>query len=906
MSRVSLTVNGVRYETEASARRLTTFLRDDARLQGTKVGCDAGDCGACTVLIDDDPLCACMVPVGRLDESCVITVEHLSSTDLGRRLQDSFARHGAAQCGFCTPGMLTSAYALLQEDPHPSIAAVEDALGGVLCRCTGYRSIINAVVASNDEVAPLEVPAPAKTVGARIPRVDATEKLTGVDVFGDDGIDTSVALAVVVRSPHHRAAFTFGDLDAFVSAEPSVVGVLTAADVPGRNAFGVIPAFVDQPVFAVDETRFIGEAVAAVVLEAGSSLDVVSRFPISWTPLDAVLDVEAASTPSAPLVHANRPDNVLVRGFVRTGDVDEALRHAPHRVSRTFTTPFIEHAYLEPEAGWAWIDGDVVVVQATTQAPTMDRDELMTILDLPQSRVRVVPTAVGGGFGSKLDLSLQPFVALAALKFGRPVRIRYTRHESIRTTTKRHPSRITVDAGASADGRLVGVRLDGEFNTGAYASWGPTVANRVPVHGSGPYVVPNYRAATVAVHTHCTPAGAFRGFGVPQAAVAQETVYDLLADEVGIDRLEFRLRNALVAGAPTVTGQVFESGVGYRDCLEALLPHWNDARERRGAVGATEVRGVGLAGIWYGCGNTALPNPSTILCGVTPSGRIVLHQGAVDIGQGSNTVMTQIFAQTLGVPVASIARVGADTFITPDAGKTSASRQTFVTGNAVHRAAAALRSKLLARAGCDDLGADIVVERSGQLSVRSRGVSYPIDLSGVVDDTGYVVSAIETYDPPTTALDADGQGEPYAVYGFGAQLVELVVDTATGRVRLERIVAAYDVGRAVNPTLVEGQIEGGIAQGIGLALLEEYVPGRNDNLHDYLIPTIGDVPPITSILVESNDPHGAYGIKGVGEHTLIPTAPAIINAIRDATGALVTSLPATPERVLRAIREVAS
>lgn len=906
MSRVSLTVNGVRYETEASARRLTTFLRDDARLQGTKVGCDAGDCGACTVLIDDDPLCACMVPVGRLDESCVITVEHLSSTDLGRRLQDSFARHGAAQCGFCTPGMLTSAYALLQEDPHPSIATVEDALGGVLCRCTGYRSIINAVVATNDEVAPLEVPAPAKTVGARIPRVDATEKLTGVDVFGDDGIDTSVALAVVVRSPHHRAAFTFGDLDAFVSAEPSVVGVLTAADIPGRNAFGVIPAFVDQPVFAVDETRFIGEAVAAVVLEAGSSLDVVSRFPISWTPLDAVLDVEAASTPSAPLVHANRPDNVLVRGFVRTGDVDEALRHAPHRVSRTFTTPFIEHAYLEPEAGWAWIDGDVVVVQATTQAPTMDRDELMAILDLPQSRVRVVPTAVGGGFGSKLDLSLQPFVALAALKFGRPVRIRYTRHESIRTTTKRHPSRITVDAGASADGRLVGVRLDGEFNTGAYASWGPTVANRVPVHGSGPYVVPNYRAATVAVHTHCTPAGAFRGFGVPQAAVAQETVYDLLADEVGIDRLEFRLRNALVAGAPTVTGQVFESGVGYRDCLEALQPHWNDARERRGAVGATEVRGVGLAGIWYGCGNTALPNPSTILCGVTPSGRIVLHQGAVDIGQGSNTVMTQIFAQTLGVPVASIARVGADTFITPDAGKTSASRQTFVTGNAVHRAAAALRSKLLARAGCDDLGADIVVERSGQLSVRSRGVSYPIDLSGVVDDTGYVVSAIETYDPPTTALDADGQGEPYAVYGFGAQLVELVVDTATGRVRLERIVAAYDVGRAVNPTLVEGQIEGGIAQGIGLALLEEYVPGRNDNLHDYLIPTIGDVPPITSILVESNDPHGAYGIKGVGEHTLIPTAPAIINGIRDATGALVTSLPATPERVLRAIREVAS
>jgi CO/xanthine dehydrogenase Mo-binding subunit/aerobic-type carbon monoxide dehydrogenase small subunit (CoxS/CutS family) len=906
MSRVSLSVNGVRFDTEATARRLTTFLRDEAELQGTKVGCDAGDCGACTVLVNQDPLCACMVPVGRLQDAEVTTVEHLASTELGRRLQTSFARHGAAQCGFCTPGMLMSAYALLTTEPHPSVEQVENALGGVLCRCTGYRSIIAAVVAANDEALPIERPTPSKTVGARVTRVDAVEKLTGTDVFGDDGIDSGAASVVVIRSPHHRAAFSFGDLDAFVAGEGSVLGVLTAADVPGRNAFGVIPAFIDQPVFAVSEARFIGEAVAALVVESGSPLEVVARFPIEWTPLEAVLDVDSASRPSAPLVHANRADNVLVRGFVRKGDVDQALRDSSHRVSRTFTTPFIEHAYLEPEAGWAWLDGDVVVVQATTQAPTMDRDELMAILDLPEHRVRVVPTSVGGGFGSKLDLSIQPFVALAAIKFGRPARIRYTRHESIRTTTKRHPSRITVEAGVAADGRLLAVRLDGAFNTGAYASWGPTVANRVPVHGSGPYVVPNYRASTVAVHTHCTPAGAFRGFGVPQAAVAQETVYDLLADEVGLDRLEFRIRNALVAGAATVTGQVFESGVGYRDCLEALEPHWKNARARRGPVDDNKVRGIGIAGIWYGCGNTALPNPSTILCGVTTSGRVVLHQGAVDIGQGSNTVMTQIFAQTLGVPLESVMRVGADTSVTPDAGKTSASRQTFVTGNAVHRAAASLREKLFALAGCTDPSAEIVVDggiENGGLFVRSKGVTYPVELPKTVDENGYAVSAIETYDPPTTPLDADGQGEPYAVYGFGAQLVELVVDTTTGRVHLERIVAAYDVGRAVNPTLVEGQIEGGIAQGIGLALLEEYVPGRNDNLHDYLIPTIGDVPPVTSILIESNDPHGAYGIKGVGEHTLIPTAPAIINAIRDATGALVTSLPATPERVLRAIRE---
>jgi len=338
---------------------------------------------------------------------------------------------------------------------------------------------------------------------------------------------------------------------------------------------------------------------------------------------------------------------------------------------------------------------------------------------------------------------------------------------------------------------------------------------------------------------------------------------------------------------------------------------WREAPRGGGDLGpagdAAPVRGVGVAGIWYGCGNTGLSNPSTILCGVTHDAQIVLHQGAVDIGQGSNTVMTQIFAQTLGVPMNAIALVGADTAVTPDAGKTSASRQTFVTGNAVHRAAQGLREQLLNLAGCTDVDAEIAVEHADdarRVVVRGRGFGHPLDLGQLpVDVNGFAVSAIATYDPPTVALDADGQGEPYAVYGFGAQLVELVVDTATGRVHLERVIAAYDVGRAVNPTLVEGQIEGGIAQGIGMALTEEYVPGRNDNLHDYLIPTIGDVPPITSILVESGDPHGAYGVKGVGEHTMIPTAPAILNAIRDATGALVTTLPATPERVLWALRE---
>jgi CO/xanthine dehydrogenase Mo-binding subunit len=445
----------------------------------------------------------------------------------------------------------------------------------------------------------------------------------------------------------------------------------------------------------------------------------------------------------------------------------------------------------------------------------------------------------------------------------------------------------------------------GEFNTGAYASWGSTVANRVPVHAGGPYVYDAYRAGTVAIHTNAPPAGAFRGFGVPQSTIAQECLFDELADAVGMDRLEFRHRNAITAGVPTVTGQVFASGIGYRDCLEALRPHRERARAaaaEANADGGSTRSGVGLAGMWYGCGNTALPNPSTIKVGLRRDGRIALYQGAVDMGQGANTVMTQICADAIGVDVSCIVTLGADTDTTPDAGKSSASRQTFISGNATYLAGTALRARLLELAGASE---EAHLELGGpHLVVHDRDEVTTVDIGSMdADEDGLVAVTSATYDPPTTALDEDGQGEPYAQFGFGAHLAELEVDLALGTVHLRRITAAHDVGRAVNPTLIEGQIEGGVAQGIGMALMEEYIPGRNENLHDYLIPTIGDVPEIVSILVESGDPVGPYGAKGIGEHALVPTAPAILNAIRDAVGAGVRRLPATPDRVLAAIAE---
>ncbi|MGO4833415.1 xanthine dehydrogenase family protein molybdopterin-binding subunit, partial [Rhizobiaceae sp. 2RAB30] len=350
-----------------------------------------------------------------------------------------------------------------------------------------------------------------------------------------------------------------------------------------------------------------------------------------------------------------------------------------------------------------------------------------------------------------------------------------------------------------------------------------------------------------------------------------------------------------------------DSGVGIADCLGALEPHWRRALAEAEVFNATHdgiKRGVGVASCWYGCGNTALPNPSTIKIGVAADGAVVLHQGAVDIGQGSNTVITQIAADALGLPLSAFRLTGADTAITPDAGKTSASRQTFVTGKAAEKASRALRDDILRFANVSQRAAlsfegDVLVIREGE-AVRH------IVLSSLPRNAeGYVFVAEETYDAPTQALDEKGQGRPYAVYGYGAQIAELEVDLDLGTVRLVKITAAHDVGKAINPVLVEGQIEGGIAQGIGMALMEEYVPGRTENLHDYLIPTFGDIPPIETILVEVPDPEGPFGAKGLGEHVLIPTAPAILNAIRHATGVLVTKVPATPSHVLAAIRAAA-
>jgi CO/xanthine dehydrogenase Mo-binding subunit len=563
----------------------------------------------------------------------------------------------------------------------------------------------------------------------------------------------------------------------------------------------------------------------------------------------------------------------------------------------TFETAFVEHAYIEPEAGWARRVGDRIEIHATTQTPYMDRDEIANLMRLKPEAVRIVPTACGGGFGGKLDLSVQPLLAIAAWTLGRPVALVYTRPESMAASTKRHPARVTARFGCDADGKLLACDVTALFDTGAYASWGPTVANRVPVHAMGPYAIPNVRTWGEAYFTNGPPAGAFRGFGVPQAAIAHEAMMDELADRLGIDRLEFRHRNALRAGDMTATGQTLAHSAGLAQCLDALRPHWRKAHQEIAAFNATggaRRRGIGIGCMWYGIGNTSMSNPSRMKVGLSSGGTLTLYSGALDIGQGSNTIMVQIAADAVGLPADQFTLVTGDTDLTADAGKTSASRQTFVSGKAAEKAGQDLRQQILRLANA---GPDAILSLDGAtLSVRDGAEVRTIDLA-----TAAPLMGEGTFDPPTTPLDADGQGVPYATYAFAAQLAEVEIDVELGTVKVLRIVAAHDVGRAINPTLVEGQIQGGVAQGLGLALMEEYLPGRTENLHDYLIPTVGDVPEIECLLIEDREPLGPSGAKGIGEPALVPTAPAILGAVHHATGVRVHRVPLLPHRLREAI-----
>jgi len=678
--------------------------------------------------------------------------------------------------------------------------------------------------------------------------------------------------------------------------------VFTWRDIPGRNRFGIISK--DQELLVEHKVRCVGDPVALVVATTEEAArEALKKIRVVYEDLPAVFDPEEALSPAAPMIHEK--GNLLGRRVIKRGSPEEAFKHSDVIIERSYTTTFVEHAYLEPDAGLAYLDeSGILVIHASTQNPHYDQKDVADLLALEESRVRIIQMATGGGFGSKLDLNVQGFVGLAAYLLRRPVRMVYSREEAFLSTGKRHPLKIRYTSAANRDGRLtaVDVRIIGD--TGAYASYGLAVVSRSAVHAGGPYEVPNVHAESIFAYTNNPMAGAMRGFGVPQLAFAHESQMDLLAAELGLSPLEIRRRNALRIGSTTATGQHLGASVGIGATLDAVAPHWQKALAQKKSSRPFVRRGVGIASMTYGIGNTGMRNPSTAQVELGRDGSVTVYTGAADIGQGSSTVLVQIAAEELGLKPEAVRSVVADTAYTTSAGATSASRQTYISGNAVLEAARKLRDVILTEAAMMlKADRDELDLRDGSVTHRSdpgKTVSFA-DIARRASRTGLPLKWQGFFDPDTTPLDPEtGAGRPYAAYAYATHVAEVEVDCLSGEVRVLRVAAAHDVGKAINPNNVRGQIYSGVAMGIGFALMEEYHPGQTESLKDYHIVTCADMPDVTAIIVEDPEPTGPFGAKGVGEPALIPTAPAIANAVADALAARVYDLPLNLERVLKA------
>jgi CO/xanthine dehydrogenase Mo-binding subunit len=741
-----------------------------------------------------------------------------------------------------------------------------------------------------------------KTVGTNVQRVGALERVTGEALFaGDMHMEGAVTL-IALRSDRPHARIVNIDLASALET-PGCLRIFTAEDIPGRNRLGIINK--DQHLLADHKVRCIGDPIALVAAETPEAAQqAVESIAVLYEDLPAVFDPEEALRPGAPLIHEK--GNLLGRRVVKRGSPEAAFKEADVVVERVYTTPHIEHTYLEPDAGLAYVDPDgIVVVYASTQNPHYDQKDVADLLGLDESKVRIIQAATGGGFGSKLDLNVQGFVGLAAYLLNRPARMVYTREEAYLCTAKRHPLKIYYKSGATRDGRLVAAEIRMIGDTGAYASYGLAVVTRSAVHATGPYEVPNLYAESLFAYTNNPMAGAMRGFGVPQMAFAHESQMDLLAEALGISPLEIRLRNCYRIGSLTSTRQELKASVGIRATLEAVAPYYNQRAKEKEADSQSYVRrGVGIGSMIYGIGNTGVQNPATAHIELTEDGRITLFTGAADMGQGSSTVLSQIAAEELGLSPEEVHLVVADTLFTASAGASSASRQTYISGNAVLEAAKKLKEVLMTEAAMIlkiDRG-DLIVE-AGRVHSREdpeNAVSFE-RIAHRAHRTGLPLKWQGYFDPATTSLDPEtGAGDPYATYAFATHLAEVEVNIVSGEVRVLRIVAAHDVGKAINPRNVHGQIYSGVAMGVGFALMEEFIPGKTESMKDYHIPSCADMPEVVSIIVEDPEPTGPFGAKGVGEPALIPTAPAILNAIADALGVRIYDLPANLERVIKA------
>ena len=914
---LSLTVNGVEIHLEcAPAEMLADVLRTRLGLTGTKVACGESECGACTVLVDDLPVLSCSYPAIKAQGRSVLTIEGLAPGGGLHPLQQAFLLHGAVQCGFCIPGQIMTAAALLRRIPDPAPREIREALKDTLCRCAGYPRIERAIRAAARSLRtgePVEGPEQAgmetnHVIGSMQPRPDAQAKVTGEAVFTDD-----LAFAQMLHGRALRAGVPHAILKRLdvsrARAIPGVRAVLVAEDIPGEHNHGLVVS--DWPVLVGvgERVRTVGDAVALV---AADTREIASRaleaMEAEYESLPVVSDPVQARSAGAPRLH--RDGNLLKHIKVRKGDVDTGLNEAPVVLERTFHTPIMEQAFLEPECSIArpLADGRMEVYVGS-QIPYSDREQIAASLGVPQESIRVIGMLVGGGFGGKEDIAGQIHAALLARATGLPVKVLYDRHESLLVHPKRHATQIRVTLGAGRDGSLLAVQTELHGDTGAYASLGDKVMTRATTHSAGPYVIPHVRADCYAMYTNNPPAGAFRGFGVTQSCFAIESVMDELAAELGVDPIDLRRRNALRVGTETNTGQRLSESVGLVECIDRVEAELRGRLEgdpfvaRAVPEAPTRRRAWGFAVAYK---NTGLGGGAADKAGAQvelhEDGSLEVRTASAEIGQGLVTVLQMIASEEMGVPLERVRVLLSDTDLTPDGGPTTASRQTFVAGNAVLHAARNLRRATAATAAehLDGPPGEVrFIEGSAQ--VGARRVPLGTVAAWMRAEGRPLCSSYEYWAPETQPLGSGG--DIHFAFAFAAQAAEVEVDLETGEVRVLQVIAANDVGRALNPLGLQGQVEGGVMMGIGSALTEEFIVDQGvvytDRLARYRMPSIVHTPGITSIVVEHPVASGPYGAKGMGEIVSIPTPPAITNAIFNACGVRIRRLPVDQDWLAR-------
>lgn len=845
----SFTVNGKLIQTEKDVS-LLRFMRDDLKLKSIKDGCSQGACGTCTIIIDGKATRACILTTKRAEGMNIVSVEGMSDFEKEAFVY-AFGAKGAVQCGFCIPGMVMSGKALLDKNPDPTEDEIKEAIKTNICRCTGYKKIIEAIdlvgqILRGEKNIDEELEKGDDFgVGSNAFRIDVREKVLGYGEYCDDIEMEGMLHVSAVRTKYPRARILDIDFSEALKLD-GVVAVYTAEDVP-NNKVGHIQQDWDVMIPKGEITRFMGDALCLVVAESEEILKKAKALvKVEYEPLEPVRNIDEAKAEGAPSVHPN--GNLCQSRHVTRGDAKIAIANSKYSVTETFDTPFTEHAFLEPECAIAFPYKDGVKIYSTDQSVFDTRKEVAIMFGWDVEKIVVENKLVGGGFGGKEDVSTQHIAALCAVKLGRPVKAKFTRDESLAFHPKRHAMHGIFTLACDENGIFTGLDCDIYFDTGAYASLCGPVLERACTHSVGPYCYQNTDIRGYGYYTNNPPAGAFRGFGVCQSEFALESCIDLLAEKVGISPWEIRYRNAIEPGKVLPNGQIADCSTALKETLEAVKDAYDKYYPNVGIACAMKNSGVGVG----------LPDTGRARLRVN-DGIIEIYCGASDIGQGCATVFIQMVAETLNLPKSKIVSMGSNSELAPDSGTTSGSRQTLISGEAIRRVSLELKKEL--------------EEAGGDLN-KLNGRDYYAE-----------------YFEPTDKLGADVPNpKSHVAYGFATHLV--VLDDEG---KVTKVFAAHDSGKVVNPISIQGQIEGGVLMSLGYALTEDFK--LQDCVPKSKFGTLGlmkstDIPEIHAIYVEKEELLGvAYGSKGIGEIATIPTAPAVQNAYYKRDGKLRPKLP---------------